>query len=221
MPSTEDTMPTVRYEALGPTVLDRLRSEAIEHFGRFGFDQSMLEVSIALDVDVSTLSDLFGSINGLRAACDEAVLSSIRSMKTEALANEDPGTLLDQVATIDSFAPSMSYLAQALQAGDELSHTLMRAMIDDAEAYVETAVANGTVEPSVDPKGRARFLIMNGVGGFLLYRQMHPTPTDMGAVLRDYAKDMILPAIELYTHGLMIDANMYEVFNARGHSVGG
>jgi len=31
-------------------------------------------------------------------------------------------------------------------------------------------------------------------GGFLLYLRMHDNPTDMAAVLRDYSKDMILPA---------------------------
>ncbi|HYO03537.1 MAG TPA: TetR/AcrR family transcriptional regulator [Mycobacterium sp.] len=202
-------MPTVRDE---PTLLDRLRAEAIEHFGKFGFDQSMLEISIALDVDVSTLSDLFGSINGLRAACDKYVLSSIRTAKTKALSTHDPGIWFTQIARIESFAPTMSYLVRSLHAGDELGHTLMREMIENAETYLETAVAKGTIKPSRDPKARARFLAMNGGGGFLLYLQMHQTPTDMGTVLRDYARDMIMPALELYTDGLMADDTMYEAF---------
>jgi len=35
-------------------------------------------------------------------------------------------------------------------------------------------------------------------GGFLLYLRMHDNPTDMAAVLRDYSKDMILPARSLH-----------------------
>ncbi len=41
---------------------------------------------------------------------------------------------------------------------------------------------------------------------------MHETPTDLRAVLRDYAQDMVLPALELYTNGLMTDSHMYEAF---------
>jgi TetR/AcrR family transcriptional regulator, regulator of cefoperazone and chloramphenicol sensitivity len=44
---------------------------------------------------------------------------------------------------------------------------------------------------------------------------MHKNPTDMEAVLRDYSKDMILPALELYTHGLLTDTSMYDAFVAR------
>ena len=56
---------------------------------------------------------------------------------------------------------------------------------------------------------------MNNGGGLLLYIQMHDNPTDLRAVLRDYADDMILPALELYSHGLMADSSMYEAFLAR------
>ena len=53
---------------------------------------------------------------------------------------------------------------------------------------------------------------LTGGGGFLLYIQMHETPTDLRAVLRDYARDMVLPALELYTDGLMTDSHMYDAF---------
>jgi hypothetical protein len=56
---------------------------------------------------------------------------------------------------------------------------------------------------------------MSGGGGFLLYLHMHDNPTDMEAVLREYTKDMILPALELYTHGLLTDTSMYDAFVAR------
>ena len=44
--------------------------------------------------------------------------------------------------------------------------------------------------------------------------QMHETPTDFRAVLRDYARDMVLPALEIYTEGLMADRRMYDAFLA-------
>ncbi|MDT5218232.1 MAG: TetR/AcrR family transcriptional regulator, regulator of cefoperazone and chloramphenicol, partial [Mycobacterium sp.] len=94
-------------------------------------------------------------------------------------------------------------------------------MIDNAEEYLEDAVRAGTIKPSRDPKGRAAFLAMSGGGGFLLYLHRHPNPTDMAAVLRDYGNDMILPALEVYAHGLMTDSAMYDAFVARQEAVEG
>ena len=51
-------------------------------------------------------------------------------------------------------------------------------------------------------------------GGFLLYLQMHNDPTDLRRVLHDYGEDMMLPALELFTNGLMTDSTMYDAFLA-------
>ena len=55
---------------------------------------------------------------------------------------------------------------------------------------------------------------MSSGGGFLLYLQMHDNPTDLRAVLRDYGEEMVLPALEIYTEGLMTDSTMYDAFLA-------
>ena len=44
---------------------------------------------------------------------------------------------------------------------------------------------------------------------------MHENPSDISAVLHDYAQDMVLPALEIYTQGLMTDSTMYEAFLAQ------
>ena len=44
---------------------------------------------------------------------------------------------------------------------------------------------------------------------------MHENPSDIRAVLHDYAQDMVLPALEVYTHGLMTDSTMYDAFVAQ------
>ena len=49
----------------GTPLRERLCQKAIEHFGRFGFEQSLLEISIAADIDVEVLTDVFGSVEGL------------------------------------------------------------------------------------------------------------------------------------------------------------
>lgn len=194
---------------------DRLCERAIEHFGRFGFDMSMLEMAVAVDADVRTLTELFGSIEGLHAACDDYLQETIRKAKTEALTNPDPRPWFAQVADIESFAPMMSYLVRTLQSGGESARALFGHMVDNAERYLEDAVRAGTLKPTRDPKARAHFLTMAAGGGFLLYRQLHQNPSDMRAVLRDYARDVMLPALELYSYGLMTDDSMYRAFTAR------
>jgi hypothetical protein len=87
-------------------------------------------------------------------------------------------------------------------------------MIENAEEYFEDGVRAGTIRPSRDPHARAKYLAITSGGGLLLYLQMHETPTDLRAVLRDYARDMVLPALEVYTEGLMTDHTMYEAFLA-------
>jgi len=101
-----------------------------------------------------------------------------------------------------------------MQSGSELATMLWRRMIDNAEEYLDEGVRAGTIKPSRDPRGRARYLGITGAGGFLLYLQMHETPTDIRAVLRDYAREMMLPALEIYTEGLMVDRTMYDAFLA-------
>ncbi|CAN5885122.1 transcriptional regulator RaaS [soil metagenome] len=194
---------------------DRLCDMAIEHFGRFGFDETMLEMSIATDVEVATLSEFFGSIERMRAACDRRVLDTVKAAKTDVLTSHDAASWLVQVAQIDSFAPLMMYIVRCLETRDDNARSFMVQMTDNAEAYLEEAVHAGTLKPSRDPKARARFLAMSSGGSFLLYRQLHRSPSDMQEVLRDYARDMIMPALELYTQGLLVDDSFYAAFGEK------
>ena len=75
-------------------------------------------------------------------------------------------------------------------------------------------VRAGTIKPSRNPHARAKYLAITSGGGLLLYFQMHENPTDIRAVLRDYAADMVLPSLEIYTEGLMADRTMYDAFLA-------
>ena len=119
------------------------------------------------------------------------------------------------MAEIESYAPMMAYLVRSMQSGSDLAKTFWQQMVDNAEQYLEEGVRAGTLKPSRDPNARAKFLGMTGGGGFLLYLQMHDNPTDLRAVLRDYAEEMMLPALELYTEGLMTDSTMYDAFLAQ------
>ena len=196
------------------TATARIRDAAIEQFGEHGFDVGLRVIAKAAGVSAALVIHHFGSKDGLRKACDDFVAESIRATKSETIQSTDPASWLSQLADIESFAPLMAYLVRSMQSGGELAKMLWRNMIDNVEQYMDEGVRAGTVKASRDPKARAKFLAMAGGGSFLLYLQMHDNPGDMRAVLHDYAQDMVLPALEVYTHGLLTDSTMYDAFVA-------
>ncbi|MBW0013305.1 TetR family transcriptional regulator [Mycobacterium sp.] len=196
------------------TAAARIRDAAIVQFGEHGFGVGLRAVAEAAGVSAGLVIHHFGSKEGLRKACDDYIAEEIRSSKSEALKSNDPATWFGQLAEIEEYAPLMAYVVRSMVSGGDLAKTLWRRMIDNAEEYMEEGVRAGTIKPSRDPHARAKYLGITGGGGFLLYLQMHDTPTDLRAVLRDYARDMILPALEIYTEGLMTDRTMYDAFLA-------
>ena len=197
------------------TAVARIRDAAIDRFGDQGFGVGLRSIAEAAGVSAALVIHHFGSKDGLRKACDDYVAEVIRSSKSEAMNSSDPATWFAAMAEIEEYAPLMAYLVRSMQSGGDLAKTLWRTMIDNAASYLDEGVASGILKPSRDPAARAKYLAITGGGGFLLYIQMHDTPTDLRAVLRDYADDMVLPALELYTDGLMTDGHMYEAFLAQ------
>ena len=197
------------------TAAARIRDAAIERFGEQGFGVGLRTIADTAGVSAALVIHHFGSKDGLRKACDDYVAEVIRSSKSEAMNSSDPATWFAAMAEIEEFAPLMSYLVRSLQTGGELAKTLWRTMIDNAESYLDEGVRNGILKPSRDPVARAKYLAITGGGGLLLYIQMHETPTDLRAVLRDYARDMVLPSLEVYTNGLLTDSHMYDAFLAQ------
>ncbi|WNG80690.1 TetR family transcriptional regulator [Mycobacterium sp. ITM-2016-00316] len=197
------------------TTTARIRDAAIRQFGEHGFDTGVRAIAAAAGVSAGLVIHHFGSKDGLRKACDDHIAEQIRSAKSESIQSSDPATWFAQMAEIEDYAPMMAYLVRSMQSGNDLAKSLWQKMIENTEAYLEAGVHAGTLKPSRDPKARAKYLGMMGGGGFLLYLQLHDNPTDVRAVLRDYAEDMVLPALEVYTNGLMTDSTMYDAFVAQ------
>jgi AcrR family transcriptional regulator len=194
------------------TAVARIRDAAIEQWGQQGFNVGLRSIAEAAGVSAALVIHHFGSKEGLRKACDDYIAEEIRTGKSASLQTKDPADWFAQMAEIDSYAPLMAYLVRSMQSGSELAKMLWRKMIDDAEQYLEEGVRSGLLKPSRDPRARAKYLGITGGGSFLLYLQMHDNPTDLRAVLRDYGEEMVLPALEIYSEGLMADSTMYDAF---------
>jgi AcrR family transcriptional regulator len=197
------------------TAVARIRDAAIAQFGEHGFRVGLRTIAEAAGVSPGLVIHHFGSKDGLRAACDRHIAALIRDTKSESLKTHEPAAWFARLSEIEDFAPAMSYLVRSMQSGSDLAKDLWRSMIDNADAYFDEGVRAGTIKPSRNPKARSRFLAMTGGGAFLLYLQLHDHPEDMRTVLHDYAQDMVLPALEVYTQGLMTDSTMYDAFLAQ------
>jgi TetR/AcrR family transcriptional regulator, regulator of cefoperazone and chloramphenicol sensitivity len=198
------------------TAVARIRDAAIDQVGQHGFSVGLRAIAQAAGVSAALVIHHFGSKEGLLKACDDYIAEEIRKAKSESLTTAaDPASWRKAMSEIDSYAPMTAYLVRAMQSGSDLAKAFWQQMVDNAEQYLEEGVRAGTLKPSRDPKARAKFLAMVGGGGLLLYLHMHPNPTDLRAVLRDYSEDMMLPALELYTNGLLADSTIYETLQAQ------
>ena len=194
------------------TAIARIRDAAIDQWGEHGFNVGLRSIAEVAGVSAALVIHHFDSKEGLRKACDDYIAEEIHTGKSASLQANDPATWFAQMAEIESYAPLMAYLVRSMQSGSDLAKMLWRKMIDDGERYMEEGVRNGVLKPSRDPKARARYLGLSSGGGLLMYLQMHDNPADLRAVLRDYGEEMVLPALEVYTQGLMVDSTMYDAF---------
>ncbi|SHW76946.1 putative transcriptional regulator, TetR family [Mycobacteroides abscessus subsp. abscessus] len=182
----------------------------------------MRAIADAAGVSPALVIHHYGSKDGLRQAVDDYLLAYIRSEKSRTITSNDPQVWLDAIDEIETFAPMVRYLLHSVQSGGEPGRAFLRRSIDDAEQYLEDGVRAGTIKPSRDPKGRALWVSLNSVGSLIIYVQMHANE-DLREILRRYADELIFPAIEVYTEGLMTDSTMLDAFAVqqdKSHSKG-
>jgi len=193
------------------TARARIRDAAIARFAADGFSASLRVIAADAGVSPGLVVHHFESKAGLRAVCDEQVLRTVREAKTATIVTATPGFLLAQMAAVEEYATVAGYLVRALQAGGDLAAAFLDRMIDDAQDYLAQATEAGRVRESRDPAARARFLAYTGVGAFLVYVRRHAPPGgDLGEVLRAYTQEIALPALELYSEGLLTTPDLLE-----------
>lgn len=184
----------------------RIRDAAIELFARDGITIGLRPIAAAAGVSASLIFEHFGSKENLRAACDEYVSESFRTSKLESL---KPGAFVTWVAQAtenDVFATLLAYVLSSVQSGNPPAERLWRTIVDRLGSHLEEGRQAGALRRSLDPSALANYLATSGFGAFLVYRQLHETPMDLPAVLRSFGDEMLLPAIDIYTNGLLADS---------------
>ncbi|WP_227425177.1 TetR/AcrR family transcriptional regulator [Pengzhenrongella sicca] len=196
------------------TARARIRDAAIQRFAVAGFGVGVRSIAQDAGVSAALILHHFGSKDGLRAACDEHVLASIREVKSTTLRSGDMGAVLLALASMDESAPLLGYALRSLQSGGDLARSFIDQFAADAQAYMADAVAAGVMRPSRDEQARARYLTVQGFGALLLDLTLNPPddPSDLVGVLHAYLDRTAVPTLELYTEGLLTDTRMLDAY---------
>lgn len=198
------------------TARARIRDAAVERFGRDGFGVSLRTIAQDAGVSAPLVLHHFGSKDRLRAACDAHVLATIAAHKQDVVGPSGADHLLVELAQVESHAPLVGYVLRSVQHGGALGRAFVEACVADAEEYLRAGVAAGTIRPSRDEGARARLLTQQALGGMLVALTLEPAddPADLGRRLRAHLDAVALPALELYTDGLLTDRRVLDAYLA-------
>lgn len=154
------------------TTKARIRDTAIECFAEHGIaGTSARRIAAAAGVSPALVMHHFGSMDGVRTACDEHIAGIIRHEKSKALAAGPSIDILAALRNSDT-GPLGRYLAEILTDDSPIVEQLVDDLIADAEGYIQQGVESGTVRPSADPRGRAVLLALWQLGALVLHKHM-------------------------------------------------
>ncbi|MEN8114953.1 MAG: TetR family transcriptional regulator [Actinomycetota bacterium] len=154
------------------TAKARIRDAAIACIADQGLtDTTARKVAEIADVSPGLVMHHFGSMDGLRLACDEHVTELIRHQKEDALS---AGPSIDVLAALRDaqMGPLIGYLAEVLREDSPAVAKLVDELVDDAEGYFQEGIETGMLEPTANPRGRAVVLAIWSFGALVLHRHL-------------------------------------------------
>lgn len=190
----------------------RIRDAAVTRFAADGIAATTAR-AVAADAGVSPALVIhhFGSMDGLRQACDEYVASVIREHKHQAMAE---GAALDVLAAMRRArqdVPLMRYLARSLADGSPAVAALIDELVADAAEYMAEGVRSGSLRPTAYPYQRAAVLTIWTLGAMVLHEHLErllgvDLTSDPSKVAGAHAyANYIGPVLEVFTDGLVSD----------------
>jgi len=199
------------------TTKARIRDAAIASIAEYGINGTTArKVAGAAGVSPGLVIHHFGSMEGLRSACDQYVTNVIREFKERTMTG---GPTLDVLAALRDApnGPLMGYLAQVLADDSPAVAKLVDDLVDDAEGYIQQGVESGLLKPSDDPRGRAVVLTVWSLGALALHQHLRrllgTDLTDPGILTDPAAAAYIVPVYEIYGEGIL-----EETFAARARA---
>lgn len=195
------------------TARGRILDAAIDRFAREGFGASVRTIAAAADVSPGLITHHFGSKDALRAECDGVVLARYRTYKDDAV--EAPSDTLRGLFPDPGATPVLVvYIIRALGAGGSAGRRFLEQLVDEVRVVMKHSVAAGLVHPSLDEEARLRTLVIQSMGGMLIEFMSDPgaSPEDFVARLMSPENGLILPLLEIYTHGLFASRDLLDTY---------
>ncbi|MCB2224359.1 MAG: TetR family transcriptional regulator [Actinobacteria bacterium] len=203
------------------TAKARIRDAAITCVAEHGLAATTVrKVADTAGVSPALVIHHFGSMDGLREACDRHVAEVIRDHKTKALAS---GPNLDVLAAFRDYEGGDlgRYLAHILTDDSPAVARLIDGMVDDAEAYIAQGVESGIIRPSEYGRERASLLAIWQLGALALHRHAERLLgldlTDPGLTASPALARYTLPFYEMLGGGLFTEeatANLIAAMSA-------
>ncbi|WP_093598972.1 TetR/AcrR family transcriptional regulator [Lentzea waywayandensis] len=186
------------------TARARIRDAALTRFGSEGISGTSVR-AVAADAGVSPALVVhhFGSKEGLRQACDDYVLDSIRS--GDEAATEALGEVLSAAT------PVRRYLARALLDDTEAAGALFAEIVERTQVWLADGEAEGWVRPTSDSRARAvtyvSWLLAPLVLGDHVGRLLGGDPAETATAVRGARA-----GLEMLTGGLFADDRWLSAF---------
>jgi AcrR family transcriptional regulator len=192
------------------TTKARIRDAAIDCFAEYGVaGTTARKVASAAGVSPGLVIHHFGSMEGLRSACDEHVAAIIRTQKQEVM-SAGPG--FDVLAALreTGIGSLAGYLARVLVDDSPPVAKLVDDLVDDAEGYLQQGVESGMLRPTANPRGRAAVLAVWSLGALVLHSHLERI---LGVDLTDPAvgsgpaiASYVGPAYEILSDGIFTES---------------
>lgn len=162
-------------------------------------------VARAAEVAPGSVIHHFGSAEGLRVACDHHVAAQLRARKDAAVLE---GAQLDPLAALrdPGHGHLLHYLAARLHDPSDEVRGLITELVDDAEANLALAVAQGIARASDHPRERAAVLVAWSLGALALHDVLSDV---LGGDVLDAAIDTgsvttyLRGALDILGHGVL------------------
>lgn len=154
------------------TAKARIRDAAVACIAEHGLAAATVRrVADAAGVSPGLVIHHFGSMDGLRSACDDFVAATIRQIKADAAAQGPGIDVLSAVREADT-GPLGGYLAAVLAEDSPAVARLVDDLIADAEDYLQQFVDAGMMRPAAEPGRRAAVLVLWSLGAMVMHKHL-------------------------------------------------
>ncbi len=191
------------------TARARIRDAAMRLFGQDGYNKTSIR-RIAEEAGTSPALILhhFGSKDGLKAACDEAVINALFSDQADWTA-PTPQIIGQMLAESDKYRSSIDYLSRMLVEPSEVGDKLFEQLLSVTKTYLMEQTALGVMHEFTDPDMTALYLTVFGLATLVMRDRFGKAMGCEPFSAEGLAKQTI-PMLEMFTKGLYVDDNILQ-----------